>query len=84
VDTNRPLPAELKVSYWDGTRYTPVKNLGVSYAGASNEASTILFDPVATTSLRLDMTSKAPWTNTGFLQISELEVVGEVMPSPGR
>jgi hypothetical protein len=30
------------------------------------------------------MTSKAPWTNTGFLQISELEVVGKVMPSPGR
>jgi beta-galactosidase len=35
---------------------------------------TITFDPVQTTRLRLDMTSPAPMTGTGFLGISELRV----------
>jgi beta-galactosidase len=38
------------------------------------DGGTITFDPVRTTRLRLDMTSRAPLTGTGFLGISELRV----------
>ena len=76
TDANRQLPADVVVSAWDGTKYVPVGHQQVAWAGASNQPTTITFDPVATTSLRLDMTSKAPWTSTGFLQIAELEVAG--------
>ena len=74
LNANRQLPKDLVLSYWDGSRYVPVRNQQVTWAAASNQPTLITFDPVATTSLRVDMTSKAPWTNTGFLQISELEV----------
>ena len=44
-------------------------------AGASNSPSTITFDPVTTTALKLDMTSAAPYDpTTGNLAISELHV----------
>jgi beta-galactosidase len=51
----------------------PVPDQHVTYAGASNTPSTITFDPVTTTALKLDMTSPAPYDpNTGNLAISEL------------
>jgi hypothetical protein len=49
----------------------------VTYAGASNTPSTIRFDPVTTTALKLDMTSQAPYDpTTGNLAISELHIPG--------
>jgi len=79
VDAHRHLPAELTVSYWDGRGHAPVENLEVAW-GSGDAPTTITFDAVTTTSLRLDMTSAAPWTDTGFLGISELEVDGMVLP----
>ena len=76
LNANRQLPKDLVLSYWDGSRYVPVRNQQVTWATASNQPTRVTFDPVATTSLRVDMTSKAPWMSTGFLQISELEVSG--------
>ncbi len=76
LNANRQLPRDLVLSAWDGSRYVPVRNQQVTWATASNQPTRITFDPVATTSLRVDMTSRAPWTSTGFLQISELEVSG--------
>ncbi|MBC6458182.1 DUF4982 domain-containing protein [Actinomadura sp. HBU206391] len=70
----RALPASLKVSYWDGRRYVPVRNLRTTWPTASNQPSTIAFDPVTTASLRFDMASPAPGTPNGFLQIAELQV----------
>jgi beta-galactosidase len=65
-------PAKLAVSYWDGHRFAPVGNPAIGWATASNQPTTVTFDPVSTTALRLDMTSAAPATGAGFLQIAEL------------
>jgi hypothetical protein len=51
-----------------------VRNLKIDWAAASNEATTFAFDPVRTQTVRLTMTSRAPGTASGFLQIAELEV----------
>jgi beta-galactosidase len=66
------LPASATVTYWEGGRLVPVRNLNISWASASNEPTTFSFDPVTTTSLRLTMTSQAPNTAAGFLAIAEL------------
>jgi hypothetical protein len=34
---------------------------------------------VSSSAVRVDMTSAAPGTNTGFLQITELEVIGDLL-----
>jgi beta-galactosidase len=71
------LPASIEVTYWDGTGrgWAPAVNVKVSWATASNEATTITFDPVRTSSVRLTMTSPAPGTAGGFLAIAELSAV---------
>jgi beta-galactosidase len=69
------LPASAAVTYWDGHDLVPVRNLKITWATASNEATTFTFDPVRTRTVRLTMTSKEPGTASGFLQIAELQVV---------
>jgi beta-galactosidase len=77
VDANDALPAAVTVYYWSGIGWAPVGNQHVTFAGASNTPSTITFDPVTTTRLRLDMTSAAPYDPiTGNLAISELTIPG--------
>jgi len=68
------LPASITVSYWDGHRFVPVRNPAISWATASNQPTTLTFDPVRSSRVRLDMTSSAPGTAAGFLQIAELDV----------
>jgi beta-galactosidase len=47
----------------------------------SDQPSTITFTPVSTAKIRLDLTSPAPNTSTGFMQITELQVpANEVRP----
>jgi beta-galactosidase len=70
------LPASIAVSYWDGHRFVPVQNLQISWATASNQPTTLTFDPVTSSAVRLDMTSPSPGTSAGFLQITELQVSG--------
>jgi beta-galactosidase len=79
TSSTRVLPSELDVSYWNGVSFVPVSNLNTTWAVASNQPTTITFDPVSTTQIRLDMTSPFPDSNTGFLQISELQVWGDVV-----
>jgi beta-galactosidase len=67
-------PADLAVSYWNGKAYVPVTNLRVERATASNQPTTLTFDPVRSTRIRLDLTSSAPGTSTGFLRIAELQL----------
>jgi beta-galactosidase len=69
------LPASITVSYWDGHAFTAVKNLAIDWATASNQPTTLTFNAVHATQVRLDMTSPAPGTATGFLQIVELQVL---------
>jgi beta-galactosidase len=68
-------PASIAVSSWDGHDFTPVKNLAIDWATASNQPTTLTFDPVHSAQVRLDMTSPAPGTAAGFLQIVELHVL---------
>jgi beta-galactosidase len=72
VGAGRALPAGIEVSYLRDGHYVPVRNLNVTWAAGSNQPTTITFDPVRTTSVKLDMTSRAPGTADGFLQIAEL------------
>jgi len=68
-------PASITVSYWNGAKFVPVRNLKISRATASDQPTTLSFDPVHSGRVRLDMTSAAPGTGAGFLQIVTLEVL---------
>jgi beta-galactosidase len=75
ISTALAQPAAITVSYWNGSKYVPVRNLTVSRATASNQPTTLTFAPVRSDQVRLDMASAAPGTATGFLQIVELAVL---------
>ena len=63
--------------YWNGSGWAQVSNQQVAFATGSNAPSTITFDPVTTTALKLEMTSAAPYDPvTGNLAISELRIPG--------
>jgi beta-galactosidase len=71
------LPATIAVSYWDGRRFVPVRSLSIDRATASNQPTTLTFDAVHSDRVRLDMTSPAPGTGTGFLEIASLQVLSD-------
>ena len=73
------LPSAYNVTYWDGSQWTAVKNLVVTNATATNTPSTLSFDPINTNQVKIEMTSPAPNTSTGFFTITELEVNGELL-----
>jgi beta-galactosidase len=70
------LPAAIDVRYWNGHRFVPVHGLHVEWAAGSNEPTTISFDPIATTRVKLELTSRFPGAGNGFLQIAELQFPG--------
>ncbi|WP_202971207.1 glycoside hydrolase family 2 TIM barrel-domain containing protein [Saccharothrix sp. ALI-22-I] len=74
VDGSHQLPASVEVAYWNGTAWASASNVRVDWATAVGQPSTITFDPVSTTKVRITMTSRAPGTSTGFLGINELQV----------
>lgn len=76
VDATHALPAATAVSAWNGTRFVPVGHARVDWAAASDQPTRITFDPVRTTRIRLELTSRAPRTDHGFLQIAELQFPG--------
>jgi beta-galactosidase len=79
VDAADQVPAAVQVSYWDGLAWVPVRHQHVQLAGGSDEPSSITFDPVSTTKVKLEMTSSSPGSpTTGNLTISELQVIGDV------
>jgi beta-galactosidase len=83
IDAADQLPRSVAVQYWDGREWRAARNPHASFATASNQLSTITFDPVSTTRLRLWMTSAAPYSpTTGNLTISELTVPGVTAASP--
>jgi beta-galactosidase len=75
TSTTLALPSQIAVSYWDGRRFVPVRHLSIDWATASNQPTTLTFDAVHSSRVRLDLTSPAPGTGTGFLQIVELQVL---------
>jgi beta-galactosidase len=77
LDAGRTLPAALSVEYWDGRRFVPAADQSVSLSTGSEEPTTIAFARVSTTAVRLVITSAAPGTPNGFVQISELQAIGD-------
>jgi beta-galactosidase len=73
----RSLPASVTVTYWSGTDWVPANNAAVTWATTSNEPSTITFDPVVTTKIKLDLVSQFPGASNGHIQIAELQVIGD-------
>jgi hypothetical protein len=80
VNANSQLPAAVTVSYWTGADWVPVSHQQVSWATASNAPSTITFDPVSTTRIKLDLVSAKPGDPTaGNVTIAELQAMGDVV-----
>ena len=80
LDANDQLPASISVSYWNGLAWVPVTGQHVAFASSSDQSSAITFDPISTTKVRLDMTSRSPNDPvTGNLTISEVEIPGTVV-----
>ncbi|SDY12266.1 beta-galactosidase [Amycolatopsis xylanica] len=69
------LPKSIEVGYWNGREYVPVTGLKVVWAAESGGLSTITFDKVPTTRVRLKMISPAPGSDQGFFRIGELRAV---------
>jgi beta-galactosidase len=74
TDAQRTLPSSIEVTYRDGDRWVRVTGLHVEWATASNEPTTISFDPVSSASVRLKLISPHPNESNGFFQIAELQV----------
>jgi beta-galactosidase len=72
IDAARNLPAAINVTYWNGSAFVSVRNPHIAWATASNRPTAITFDRVNTTQVKVDMTSRAPGTATGFFKITEL------------
>jgi beta-galactosidase len=80
LDTGRTFPAAASVEYWDGRDFVPAADQEVTWATESEQPTTIAFDKISTTKIRLVMTSPAPGTPEGFVQISELQALGDLPP----
>jgi beta-galactosidase len=74
ISADRVVPVSVVVSYWNGNGWSPVAHQQTTLATSSAQPSTVTFDPVSTTALRLDLASPRPGTSTGFMQITELQV----------
>jgi beta-galactosidase len=74
TSTTLALPATIEVTYRDGRRFRPVGNPHVTMATGSDQPTTVTFDAVRTSEIRLTMTSPTPDTSAGFLRISALQV----------
>ncbi|WP_394841914.1 DUF4982 domain-containing protein [Pendulispora brunnea] len=72
TDASHALPASVEITYWNGSRFVPVAHPRITWARQSNQATTITFDPIETTQLKLNMTSRHPGTDKGFLRLTEL------------
>jgi beta-galactosidase len=72
VDTQHSLPASVVVSYWDGHGWQPATGASVTWAAGSNQPTSITFDTITTTRLRLDLTSSHPEAPDGFVEVAEL------------
>jgi hypothetical protein len=80
TNANNQLPASLTVSYWTGADWVPVRNQQVTWATASNAPTSITFDPVSTTKLKVEMVSASPKNpTTGNFTIAELQATGNVV-----
>ncbi|HEY4458542.1 MAG TPA: glycoside hydrolase family 2 TIM barrel-domain containing protein [Pseudonocardiaceae bacterium] len=69
---NLALPEKIMVGYRGAHGFVPVNKLDVTWATGSDQPTTITFDAVHTTEIRVTMLSPAAGTVGGFLRISQL------------
>ena len=80
VSATRSTPSSIEVDRWDGRDWVAVGVQPVTYSQSSTTPTTITFAaPVSTSKLRLRMASSAPLTATGWVQIQELQAIGDVI-----
>lgn len=70
VDPAHAVPASVAVSFWDGTRFAPVRE----QRGDPAPVTRITFEPVTTDRLKIALTSAKPGSEEGFLGVSGLLV----------
>jgi beta-galactosidase len=66
------LPATITISYRTDHGFVPVANPKITWATESGQPTTVTFDPVRTTEVRITMTSPTPGAASGFLRINQL------------
>ncbi len=70
----------IEIDAWDGQKYVPVSYSPFTYSQSSTTPTTItLTSPVQTSKLRLWMATSAPLTSTGWIQIQELQAMGDLV-----
>lgn len=75
TDATHVLPSKIDVSVRAGSGWVPATHVKVT-PGTAGGPATISFDAETSSVVKLDMTSPAPGTDAGFLQIAELQVLG--------
>jgi hypothetical protein len=70
------VPATLKVQYWDGFRWADAKGQKLVKASESNQETSIAFDAVVSSSVRVFMESAFPYQEEsgGRMRITKFEV----------
>ncbi|RAS70838.1 beta-galactosidase [Lentzea atacamensis] len=74
ADASHARPASIAVSYWDGSKFVPVRDAKVEWATEPGKPTSITFAPVRSDRIRLELASSAPGTAQGFLGVSEATV----------
>ncbi|MDR2671196.1 MAG: DUF4982 domain-containing protein, partial [Oscillospiraceae bacterium] len=64
TDANYALPGKLKAQYWDGFGWVDAPNQQLTKATASNEETTITFDAVTSSKVRVQLWNATPFDNT--------------------
>ncbi|NGO67675.1 glycoside hydrolase family 2 TIM barrel-domain containing protein [Streptomyces boncukensis] len=76
-DAAHALPEAVAVSSWNGRAWVPVDRLRTDWADASDAVTRLTFEPVTTRRVKLELTSRHPGTDQGFLRIVRLAAAGE-------
>ena len=69
------MPASVDVQYWNGVEWVSAANQAIEWAEASEQPTTITFNNITTTKVRVGMENGTPYsTTTGNIAITEFEV----------
>ena len=69
------MPKSLDVQYWNGVEWVSAGNQAVEWAGGSGQATTITFNNITTTKVRVGMENATPYSTTaGNMAVTEFEV----------
>lgn len=67
------IPANFIVQYWDGMQWIEAENLSVDVATETLTPTSVKFDTITTSRVRLFMFNATPYTEEGTIQIAQME-----------